>query len=94
MSLGILWFILIGLAVGRATTLLVKKDNGFGTFGNLSLGVLGALLGGFAFDVVNLTTIGLPLRLITATSGAIILPAIVALIHMPTDTDNQMRDSM
>ena len=41
-----IWFILIGLAAGFLAGKVVK-GHGFGLLGNLIVGVIGALLGGF-----------------------------------------------
>ncbi|RIK72891.1 GlsB/YeaQ/YmgE family stress response membrane protein, partial [candidate division KSB1 bacterium] len=46
----LLWFLLIGLAAGWLAG-TIMKGSGFGLIGNLVVGVIGALLGGFIFDV-------------------------------------------
>jgi uncharacterized membrane protein YeaQ/YmgE (transglycosylase-associated protein family) len=46
---------------------------GFGLVGDLVVGVIGALLGGFLFDLFGLRAIGLLGNLIMATVGAIVL---------------------
>jgi uncharacterized membrane protein YeaQ/YmgE (transglycosylase-associated protein family) len=68
----LLLFLLIGVAAGWLAGQLMK-GGGFGLVGDLIVGVLGALLGGFLFRVVGLTAVGLVGNLITATVGAIIL---------------------
>jgi len=68
----IVWFLLIGLVAGWLAGELTK-GSGFGLFGNLVVGVLGALLGGFLFDVIGLAAYGLIARLIMALVGALVL---------------------
>jgi uncharacterized membrane protein YeaQ/YmgE (transglycosylase-associated protein family) len=67
-----LWFILIGLAAGWLAGQL-SKGGSFGPVGNLIVGVIGALLGGFVFRVLGLTASGLIGSLVTATAGALLL---------------------
>jgi uncharacterized membrane protein YeaQ/YmgE (transglycosylase-associated protein family) len=70
--MNLIWFLLIGLAAGWLAGQLTK-GRGFGLGGDLVVGVIGALLGGFLFRLVGLSahnTIG---SLIVATVGALIL---------------------
>lgn len=67
-----LWFLLIGLAAGWLAGQLMK-GSGFGTVGNLVVGVIGAILGGFLFNLVGITAFGAFGNLITATVGAVVL---------------------
>ncbi len=68
----VIWFLLIGLVAGWLAGELTK-GSGFGLLGNLIVGVLGALLGGFLFDVIGLAAYGLIARLIMALVGALVL---------------------
>jgi uncharacterized membrane protein YeaQ/YmgE (transglycosylase-associated protein family) len=43
------WFIVVGLVAGWLAGLLMK-GGGFGVIGDIVVGVLGALLGGFLFS--------------------------------------------
>jgi uncharacterized membrane protein YeaQ/YmgE (transglycosylase-associated protein family) len=74
-----LLFLLIGLVAGWLAGKIVK-GKGFGFIGNLVVGVVGALLGGWLFDLLNLPQGGLVLSLIAALVGAIILLWLVGLI--------------
>ena len=70
----ILWFILVGLVAGWLAGLIVK-GRGLGLLGDLIVGVIGALIGGYLFSFLN---ISLPVTgfwgsLLTATIGAILL---------------------
>ncbi len=68
-----IWFILIGLAAGWLAGQLVK-GGGFGLVGDIVVGVVGALLGGFLFSTFGVSTGGGLLgSLIVATIGAVVL---------------------
>jgi uncharacterized membrane protein YeaQ/YmgE (transglycosylase-associated protein family) len=68
----LLWFLLIGLAAGWLAGQILK-GGGFGLWGDLIVGVIGALLGGFLFGLLGISAGGLLGSLITATVGAIVL---------------------
>ena len=67
-----LWFTLIGLAAGFLAG-LAMKGRGFGLVGNLVVGVIGALLGGFLFRMIGISANGKLGDLICAFVGAIVL---------------------
>jgi uncharacterized membrane protein YeaQ/YmgE (transglycosylase-associated protein family) len=69
---GWIWFLLIGLAAGWLAG-LITKGGGFGLLGNLIVGVIGGLLGGFLLPLLGLTAVGLIGELVTAVVGAIVL---------------------
>ena len=69
---GLIYFLLIGLAAGWLAG-KIMKGHSFGLLGNLVVGVIGAVLGGFLFSLVGFSTIGLLGNLISATVGAIVL---------------------
>jgi uncharacterized membrane protein YeaQ/YmgE (transglycosylase-associated protein family) len=70
--MGIIWFLLIGIAAGWLAG-QVMRGGGFGLVGDLIVGVIGALLGGFLFGLLGLSAGGLIGSLVTATVGAIAL---------------------
>ena len=75
-----LWFILIGLAAGWLAG-QVMKGGGFGVIGDIVVGVIGALLGGFLFRTLGLYPEGgLFGQLVVATVGAIVLLFLLRLI--------------
>ncbi len=74
-----IWFIIIGIVAGWLAG-QIMKGGGFGLIGDLIVGVIGALLGGFLFRLLGLSAGGLIGSLITATVGAIVLIAILRLI--------------
>ena len=74
------WFILIGLAAGWLAG-QVMKGGGFGVLGDIVVGVIGALLGGFLFRTFGVTAGGGLLgSLIVATIGAIVLLFVLRLV--------------
>lgn len=74
------WFILIGLAAGWLAGQLMK-GGGFGVFGDIIVGVIGALLGGYLFRFFGISVgDGLLGALIVATIGAIVLLFLLRLI--------------
>lgn len=71
------WFLLIGLVAGWLAA-RVMKGKGFGLVGNLIVGVIGALLGGFLFHLIGLKTVS---TFLTAFIGAIVLIWLIGLIR-------------
>lgn len=70
--MSIVWFLLIGLAAGWLASMITKRD-GKGIVSYLIIGIIGALLGGFLFRLLQLAAYGLVGELVTATVGAVIL---------------------
>ncbi len=77
-----LWFLLIGIASGWLAGQFMK-GSGFGLIGDLIVGVIGALLGGFLFSLFGLSANGLLGSLVTATVGAVVLIALLRFINRP-----------
>jgi len=78
--MNLLWFLVVGLVAGWLAGVLVK-GGGFGLVGDLVVGVIGALLGGFLFSRFGVSAGGGLLgSIIVATIGAVILLFIVRLI--------------
>ncbi|MFN0069100.1 MAG: GlsB/YeaQ/YmgE family stress response membrane protein [Limisphaerales bacterium] len=73
------WFLMIGLAAGWLAGQLTK-GGGFGLMGNLIVGAVGAILGGFLFGLLGFASTSLLGSLITATVGAIILLVLIGFI--------------
>jgi uncharacterized membrane protein YeaQ/YmgE (transglycosylase-associated protein family) len=75
-----LWFIVIGLVAGWLAGQLVK-GGGFGVIGDIAVGILGAVFGGWLFGALGLYPGGglLP-ALLVATVGAIVLIVIIRLV--------------
>ena len=82
--MGILAWIVVGLIAGWLAGELMR-GSGFGLVGNIIVGIVGALLGGFLatalFNVANpLSGINLP-TLILAFVGAVVLLALLRLLR-------------
>ncbi len=75
----IVWFLLIGLAAGWLAGVLMK-GGGFGLLGDMIVGVIGALLGGYLFRLLGIATRGLLGTLIMATVGAMVLIALLRVV--------------
>ena len=74
------WFILIGLTAGWLAGQLMK-GGGFGVVGDIVVGVIGALLGGFLFRTLGMSAGGGLLgSLIVAVIGAVVLLFLLRLI--------------
>ncbi len=73
------WFLLIGLCAGWLAGMLFK-GGGFGLIGNLIVGVLGAILGGFLAQQLGLAANSLLGVLLIATGGAIVLLALLQVV--------------
>jgi uncharacterized membrane protein YeaQ/YmgE (transglycosylase-associated protein family) len=72
-------FLLIGLAAGWLAG-KIMKGRGFGLVGNLIVGVIGAFIGGYLFDLLDITMGGLVGELVMAVVGALVLLFIVGLV--------------
>jgi uncharacterized membrane protein YeaQ/YmgE (transglycosylase-associated protein family) len=68
-----LWYVLIGLCAGWLAGKLVK-GGGFGIVGDIVVGVIGSVLGGYLFSLFGVSAgTGLLGSLAVATIGAIVL---------------------
>jgi uncharacterized membrane protein YeaQ/YmgE (transglycosylase-associated protein family) len=75
-----LWFILVGLIAGWLAGVLVK-GGGFGVIGDIVVGILGALLGGFLFRELGIGRgSGLGWNILVATAGAVVLILVLRLV--------------
>lgn len=75
----LLIFILVGILAGFLAG-KIMRGVGFGLFGDMVVGVLGAFLGGWVFGKLGIVTWGIPGLLITALVGAMILLFLIRLI--------------
>lgn len=73
--MSVIWFLLIGAIAGWLAG-LIMKGGGFGLIGNMVVGVLGSVVGGYLFQSVGVAAGGL----VTAVIGAIVLLFIVGLV--------------
>jgi uncharacterized membrane protein YeaQ/YmgE (transglycosylase-associated protein family) len=68
----IIYFALIGLAAGWLAGKVMKSNNP-SLLVDLIVGVIGAILGGFLFDLLGLQAVGIVGHLVTALVGAMLL---------------------
>jgi uncharacterized membrane protein YeaQ/YmgE (transglycosylase-associated protein family) len=78
-GVGIIGWIVIGIAAGFVAEKVMKRDHGLLT--NLLVGVVGALLGGWIASMLNIGYGGWIGSFIIATLGAIILLFLLGLIR-------------
>lgn len=87
MNLGqiIVWCV-IGLLAGTIATQLYQK-RGYGMLGNMLIGLVGAVLGGLLFQVLNIRISGLPTftfslaDLLIAVVGALLLLVVLRMLR-------------
>ncbi len=72
----IIWFLLIGLCAGWLAGQYTQR-RGFGPAGNVIIGIIGAVIGGFLFSLIGLQSTTLLGELITATVGAVAMLSVV-----------------
>lgn len=78
----LLAFLVVGAIAGWLAGKWMK-GGGFGLFGNIVVGVIGAIIGGFVFDLVGITAGGILGAIVISTIGAGILLFIVGLVKKP-----------
>ena len=70
--LDIILFLVIGLVAGWLAG-RIMKGGGFGLVGDLIVGVIGAVLGGWLFGLLNISFGGIIGSLVVALVGALVL---------------------
>ena len=76
---GLLWFLLVGLIAGWLAGKLMR-GRGYGLLGDLIIGGLGAILGGWIFGLLGIAAWGLIGNIIIALAGALILLYLIRLV--------------
>lgn len=76
----LLIFLLVGIVAGFLAG-KIMRGAGFGLFGDMVVGVLGAFIGGWLFARLGVVTGGIPGLLITALVGAMVLLFLIRLIR-------------
>lgn len=81
--MGILSWIIVGLIAGWLAG-AIMRGRGFGIIGDIVIGILGALIGGFiaqaVFNIPDAVSGLNPLTIIVAVIGAVVLIAIIRLL--------------
>ena len=78
--MGLIIFLCIGAVAGWLAGRLMK-GSGFGLLGNMAVGIIGAVIGGWAFSQLGIHLAnGLLGSLVTSVAGASILLFVVGLI--------------
>ncbi|MFO1009394.1 MAG: GlsB/YeaQ/YmgE family stress response membrane protein [Planctomycetota bacterium] len=76
----LVWFLLIGIVAGWLAGVLFK-GSGFGLVGDMIVGVIGALLGGWLLGQLGVMPHGSFGLLVTATVGALVLLFLLSLVR-------------
>lgn len=82
----IVW-VIVGLAVGTLVgRLFTRRKGGFGWIGNLIIGLVGAIIGGFLFSLLNINITNLALTftledVLAAFVGAVIFVILLGFIR-------------
>jgi uncharacterized membrane protein YeaQ/YmgE (transglycosylase-associated protein family) len=71
-------FLLVGLLAGWLSG-AVMKGRGFGFFGDIGVGIVGAFVGAFIFNALGLSAYGFIANLVMAFLGAVTLLALLGL---------------
>ena len=82
MLMNLIIFLIIGGIAGWLAGLLIR-GRGFGLFGDIIVGVIGAFIGGFLFTAVGLAALfsaGILGSIIVAVIGAVVLLFVIKLI--------------
>ena len=80
LDMDFVWFLVIGAVAGWLAGQLMK-GGGFGIFGNIIVGVLGAVFGGWMFKMLGISVGGEQIgSLITALVGAVVLLFLIGLV--------------
>ncbi len=75
----LLYFLIIGALAGWLGG-MIMRGGGLGLFGNLVVGIIGAFIGGYVFDLLGISVSGgFVGPLLTSTAGAVILLFVVGL---------------
>ena len=75
----IIGFLLVGLVAGWIASHLMK-GRGFGLIGNIVVGGIGALIGGFLFRMVGVVAYGTLGTIIMAVVGAVVFLFLISLM--------------
>lgn len=77
---GILVWLIIGALAGWLAGVIVR-GYGFGLFGNIIVGIVGAFVGGLVFPLIGITASGFLGEVLFAAAGAILFLIILGLFR-------------
>jgi uncharacterized membrane protein YeaQ/YmgE (transglycosylase-associated protein family) len=78
--MGLLWFLIVGIIAGFLAG-KIMTGAGYGLLGDLVVGVVGSLIGGYFFGLLHIAAGGLIGAIITALVGAIVLIWLIRLLR-------------
>lgn len=73
-------FLAVGAVAGWLAGLIVKKKRAFDLPINIIVGIIGAVVGRYVFDFLDISIRGLVGSVVSATAGAVLLLFVVKLI--------------
>lgn len=65
--------LVIGALCGWIASMIMKTDAQMGAFANIIVGLIGGVVGGWIFDLLNITTTGLIGDIIAGVVGSVVL---------------------
>ncbi len=77
--MNLIYFIIIGALAGWIGGKLMRGE-GFGLIGNIVVGIVGAVIGGWIFDTLDISSSGVTGAIASSVVGAIVFLFIVGLI--------------
>jgi uncharacterized membrane protein YeaQ/YmgE (transglycosylase-associated protein family) len=72
MITALIWWIIVGLIAGWLAG-KIMKGSGYGTLGDILLGMVGAIVGGWIMRILGFLGGGLIYSIVVATLGAVLL---------------------
>lgn len=77
--MNLIYFIIIGAIAGWIGGKLMRGE-GFGLIGNIVVGIVGAVLGGWLFEQMDISTSGLAGAIASSVVGAVLFLFLVGLL--------------
>jgi uncharacterized membrane protein YeaQ/YmgE (transglycosylase-associated protein family) len=66
-----IWFLIVGIVSGWLAG-VVSRGGGFGLWGDLITGIVGAYVGGFLFNMMGISAYGMIGSIVVSTIGAVV----------------------
>jgi uncharacterized membrane protein YeaQ/YmgE (transglycosylase-associated protein family) len=66
-----IWFLIVGIVSGWLAG-VVSRGGGFGLWGDLVTGIVGAYVGGFLFNMMGISAYGMIGSIVVSTIGAVV----------------------